>query len=88
MHGCEAPQPVSRSRLAVGEVAQCHGVEPAQERASDAPAETVIHPFLVFLGTSAGWQPMDHSHLYWPGLDVDLAIESIEFPDRFPLVSS
>jgi hypothetical protein len=26
-------------------------------------------------------------HLYWPDLDVDLAIESIEHPDRFPLVS-
>lgn len=26
-------------------------------------------------------------HLYWPDLDVDLAVESIDFPDRFPLVS-
>ena len=26
-------------------------------------------------------------HLYWPDLDVDLAVESIEFPERFPLVS-
>jgi hypothetical protein len=26
-------------------------------------------------------------HLYWPDLDVDLAVESIEHPDRFPLVS-
>jgi hypothetical protein len=26
-------------------------------------------------------------HLYWPELDVDLAIESIEDPKRFPLVS-
>lgn len=26
-------------------------------------------------------------HLYWPDLDVDLAIESIEHPERFPLVS-
>jgi hypothetical protein len=26
-------------------------------------------------------------HLYWPGLDVDLAVESIEHPGRFPLVS-
>jgi hypothetical protein len=24
-------------------------------------------------------------HLYWPDLDVDLAVESIEHPDRFPL---
>jgi hypothetical protein len=26
-------------------------------------------------------------HLYWPDLDVDLAVESIEYPERFPLVS-
>ena len=24
-------------------------------------------------------------HLYWPELDVDLGIESIEHPERFPL---
>jgi len=27
------------------------------------------------------------SHLYWPELDVDLAIESLEHTDRFPLVA-
>lgn len=26
-------------------------------------------------------------HLYWPELDVDLAVESIRHPARFPLVS-
>jgi len=26
-------------------------------------------------------------HLYWPDLDVDLAVESIEHPERYPLVS-
>jgi len=26
-------------------------------------------------------------HLYWPELDVDLAVESIEQPERFPLVA-
>src|SRR5512146_2509870 len=26
-------------------------------------------------------------HLYWPDLDVDLSVESIEHPDQFPLVS-
>jgi len=26
-------------------------------------------------------------HLYWPDLDVDLAVESIDRPDQFPLVS-
>jgi hypothetical protein len=31
-------------------------------------------------------RPVSH-HLRWPSLDVDLSIESIEHPDRFPLVS-
>ena len=26
-------------------------------------------------------------HLYWPDLDVDLTVESIEHPERFPLVN-
>jgi hypothetical protein len=26
-------------------------------------------------------------HLYWPQLDVDLATESLEFPEKFPLVA-
>jgi len=31
-------------------------------------------------------QPSPH-HLYWPDLDIDLAVESIEHPERYPLVS-
>ncbi len=31
-------------------------------------------------------RPASH-HLYWPELDVDLSVESIDHPDRFPLVS-
>jgi hypothetical protein len=27
------------------------------------------------------------THLFWPELDIDLSVESIEFPERFPLVS-
>jgi len=26
-------------------------------------------------------------HLYWPALDVDLSLDSIERPEAFPLVS-
>jgi hypothetical protein len=26
-------------------------------------------------------------HLYWPVLDVDLAVDSIEHPERYPLTS-
>ena len=31
-------------------------------------------------------RPSPH-HLYWPILDIDLAVESIEHPERYPLVS-
>ena len=31
------------------------------------------------------WPHADH--LYWPDLDVDLSVESIEHPERFPLVA-
>ncbi len=27
-------------------------------------------------------------HLHWPTLDIDLSVESIRHPERFPLVSS
>lgn len=28
------------------------------------------------------------NHLYWPSLDIDLAVESIRNPSAFPLISS
>jgi hypothetical protein len=28
------------------------------------------------------------NHFYWPDLDVDLGLESVEHPERFPLVSA
>jgi hypothetical protein len=31
-------------------------------------------------------QPMP-GHLYWPDLDVDLGLDTIEHPERFPLKS-
>lgn len=31
-------------------------------------------------------RPSD-DHLYWPDLDVDLSIDSIERPERYPLIS-
>ncbi len=31
--------------------------------------------------------PSTH-HLYWPDLDIDLAVESLDHPERYPLVSS
>jgi len=32
-------------------------------------------------------QLLNSDHLYWPDLDVDLAVESIVSPERFPLVA-
>jgi len=29
-------------------------------------------------------QELNPGHFYWPDLDVDLGIESIEHPERFP----
>lgn len=26
-------------------------------------------------------------HLYWPSLDIDIAVESIRDPEKFPLIS-
>ncbi len=31
-------------------------------------------------------RPSAH-HLYWPALDVDLAVDSLEHPEHYPLVS-
>jgi hypothetical protein len=31
-------------------------------------------------------RPQSH-HLYWPQLDIDLSVESIEHPERYPLRS-
>lgn len=31
-------------------------------------------------------RPSPH-HLYWPDLDIDLAVESLQHPERYPLVS-
>ncbi len=30
---------------------------------------------------------LNNNHLHWPDLDIDLSIESIEHPERFPLVA-
>lgn len=33
-------------------------------------------------------QLLNAHHLYWPDLDVDLAVESINHPDQFPLIAN
>jgi len=42
---------------------------------ADAPVANIAH---------VEWPSEDH--LYWPDLDVDLSIRSIEHPEEFPLV--
>jgi hypothetical protein len=42
----------------------------------DAPVSAVLNVQLS--------QP---HHLYWPALDIDLAVESIEHPEKFPLIA-
>ena len=39
------------------------------------------------IGDLANIQRPSERHLYWPDLDVDLTLDSIEDPSRYPLVS-
>lgn len=57
--------------------------------------EEVFLPFEQFpwfrdapIGKLVNVQLPSGHHLYWPDLDVDLAVESILHPERYPLVSS
>ena len=43
---------------------------------ADAPVRKVLHVEMP-----------SRDHLYWPELDVDLSVESIEHPEEFPLVA-
>ena len=37
------------------------------------------------VGEIAKVERLAHHHLYWPELDVDIHVESIDHPERFPL---
>jgi hypothetical protein len=41
----------------------------------------------VSIGQLCNVELLHAHHLYWPDLDVDVAVESIDHPERFPLVS-
>ena len=56
--------------------------------------QEVFVPFIEFpwfkdasIGQLLNVQLPSPHHLYWPDLDVDLAVESLCHPERFPLVS-
>ena len=41
----------------------------------------------VSIGQLLEVELLNPHHLYWPELGIDLAVESIEHPERYPLVS-
>ena len=51
----------------------------------------LFRDFPWFEGASVGEinnvELLSPRHLYWPELDVDLTVDSLEHPDRYPLVS-
>jgi hypothetical protein len=57
-------------------------------------AEELFLPFLQFpwfqdapIGKVLHVEQPSAEHLYWPELDIDLTVESIRHPEKFPLVS-
>jgi len=57
-------------------------------------SEELFVPFSEFpwfrdasIGEISHVELLSAEHLFWPELDVDLAVESIRDPSRFPLVS-
>jgi len=40
----------------------------------DAPVKSILNVLLL-----------DQVHLHWPDLDVDLELQSLEYPDQYPL---
>ena len=69
---------------------------------STSPAEVTNvspHGFWLFVGERELFVPFKEfpwfreasvreiTNLYWPDLDIDLAVESIEHPEKYPLVS-
>jgi hypothetical protein len=39
------------------------------------------------VGSILNVERLQSHHLYWPDLDVDLTVESIDHPERFPLIA-
>ena len=40
------------------------------------------------VGTIHNVELLNNNHLYWPDLDIDLAVESMEHPEQMPLADS
>lgn len=56
--------------------------------------EELFLPFAAFpwfrnaaIGELTHVELRSERHLYWPDLDIDLSVESIRHPEKFPLVS-
>ena len=58
-------------------------------------SEELFMPFAQFpwfrdapIGKILNVEKPSPQHLYWPELDIDLSVESIRHPERFPLVAA
>ncbi len=40
------------------------------------------------IGQITGVELVSEHHLYWPALDVDLSLDSVRHPEKYPLVSN
>jgi hypothetical protein len=41
----------------------------------DAPVKSIVNVRLL-----------NRVHLYWPDLDIDLEVQSLDYPDQYPLL--
>ena len=80
-----------RSRLAVRIRVSGEGKRDRREDAPESPAPAGEHSrFCAEHGGRRRILAVEEptpGHFYWPELDVDLGIKSIEHPERFPLKS-
>lgn len=58
------------------------------EKESFLPFENFPRFKEASVGTIHNVEILNNNHLYWPDLDIDLAVEAIEHPEQFPLASS
>jgi len=71
--------PVKPSGMATALLRRCFGRPwgcPHEPEDKDSPVSAVLNVEQPHPG-----------HLYWPDLDVDLALESITSPEKFPLIA-
>jgi len=82
-----APRGKSTSKVEVVQISE-HGIWLfVQDREMFMPFEQFPWFRTASIAAAMNVEMVGPEHLYWPDLDVDLALDSIEHPERFPLVS-